>query len=61
MWINLTAKPMTPMIKKPTPTAWLILMNSRLSAVHGHDGISVRYIAWGKSWGRETHVLCSGS
>jgi hypothetical protein len=30
--LSLTMYPMKPMIRKPVPTAWLILMNSRLSA-----------------------------
>lgn len=31
---SLTMKPIPPMTRKPTPTAWLILMNSRRSARH---------------------------
>jgi len=31
--LNLTTYPMTPMTRNPMPTAWLILMNSRLSAM----------------------------
>ena len=30
--LSLTTKPITPMMRKPIPTAWEILMNSRLSA-----------------------------
>ena len=30
--LSFTMYPMKPIIKKPVPTAWLILMNSRLSA-----------------------------
>lgn len=38
--LSLTIYPMTPIIKKPMPTAWLIRKNSRLSAV---TKVSVSY------------------